>query len=101
MPWKDPSNWQWLTKAEFMAPLLAFATAFLRAAYDDDEPAWMKILLESSICMLLAVGAGSLLAELGFASANARIAAASLIGLYGVDYVRKIGKKMADKKAGA
>lgn len=100
MPWKDPGNWQWLTKAEFMSPLLAFATAFLRAAYDEDEPAWLKILLESAVCALIAIGVGALLAELGFSSGNARIAAASVVGLYGVDYVRHIGNNLANRKLG-
>ena len=100
MPWKDPNHWQWITRSEFVAPLLAFATALLRAAYDDEDPAWVKILLESAVCALIAIGVGALLAEIGFGSSNARIAAASVVGLYGVDYVRHIGNTIANRKFG-
>ena len=101
MPFRDPDNWNFIMRAEFLAPALAFFTALLRAIYDSDEPKWMKILLESLICALIAIGVGALLAELGFASSNARIAAASVVGLYGVDYVRHIGNMIADRKLGS
>lgn len=100
MPWRDPELMKTFLRAEFMAPALAFATAFLRAVYDADEPKWIKILLESATCALIAVGVGALLAELGFDSSNARVAAASVVGLYGVDYVRHIGNMIADRKLG-
>lgn len=98
MPWKNPDSWQWLLQAEFLAPVLAAVTALLRAAYDDDEPKWLKIMLESSVCGFVAIGVGAGLAEFGFDSDNARLAAASCVGLYGVDWVRNIGNRIADKR---
>ena len=100
MPWKNPDNWQWLFKVEFLSPVLAAVIALLRAAYDDKEPSWMRRLLESCLCGFLAIGASALVAELGFDSANARVVAGSLVGLYGIDYVRAVGRRIANRRLG-
>ena len=100
MPWKSPENWNWLLKAEFLSPFLAVVIAFLRAVYDEDEPKWLRSMLEAVICGLLAVGSGAFLAVIGIESDNAKIAAASYIGLVGVDKVRQLSQSFADRKIG-
>lgn len=100
MPWKDPDNWQWLFKAEFLSPVLAGVIAFLRAAYDDEEPKWLRNMLEASICCFLAVGAGAFLSAIGIDDQNANLAASSYIGLVGVDKVRKLSSAYAERKIG-
>lgn len=96
MPWKTPENW---FAAEVMAPLLSFVLAFFRTMYQDQEPSWVKRMLESVICGLITLSSGYAIDAMG-ASGDWKYAVAGGIGFLGTEYIRNLAQRFLNKKVG-
>lgn len=94
MLWRDPNNW---LSAEIMAPLLSFILALLRTMYQDNDPSWIKRLLESTICGLITLSSGFAINALGM-SGDWKYAVAGGIGFLGTEYIRTIAIKFINRK---
>lgn len=98
MPWRDPENWRWVMRAEFMAPVLAFITAIVRSAYDRQETRWQRWVLDGLFGALLTVGVAAGLRWIGVDSPDAQYAAGAFIGAAGVGVVRDMITARVRKK---
>ena len=94
MPWKDPNNW---LSAETMAPLLSFVLALLRTMYQDQDPSWVRRLLESAICGLITLSSGFAIDALGL-NGDWKYAVAGGIGFLGTEYIRTIATRFINRK---
>jgi len=95
MPWRDPNLWV----PEFMMPVFSFIIAWVRSHYDGTEPSWKRKLLEAMLCGGLSYSGGKLVAALGLDPGFSWVIA-GLVGLYGVEYVRSLGKRVVNRKVG-
>lgn len=81
-----------------MAAGLAFILSWLRIQYDDKEPKMVRRLLEASLGAVTVLVIGKTCEMLGLSS-GWTYAAAGFIGVAGVDFVRELAKKWAQRKA--
>ena len=79
------------------AALMAVVVAVLRVIYDREETRPIRILMESSICGLLAVASCSAISALGV-DQNWMIFVGSLIGYIGSNKVKAIAIKFIELK---
>lgn len=93
MPWRsvDPA---------IVAPILAMVTAIFRIIYDRQETRLFRALTEAVLCSLLAVGVGAALRAAGVTDPNWQLAAGSLVGLMGVDFVRAAASRVVVRYTG-
>lgn len=94
MPWRDPENWT----AEIMAPAITVIIAWLRSHYDGSEPDWKRRVLEACLCGGVTFSLGFAIKAIG-ASGDWVYAVGGAVGLFGVDYVRAVGRKVIDRRA--
>jgi lambda family phage holin len=94
LPWKDANNWM---TPEIMAPFLSFALSFLRTIYHDNEPSWLRRLLESVICGMLTLSAGFGISAMGLSS-DWKFAVAGAVGFAGTEYIRTVAQKFIERK---
>lgn len=94
MPWKDPNNWM---TPEIMAPFLSFVLSFLRTIYQDQEPRWMRRLLESVICGMITLSSSFAIDAMGLSS-EWKFAIGGAIGFMGTDYIRTIAQSFINRK---
>jgi len=94
MPWRDPNNW---LIPEIMAPLLSFVLALLRTIYQNQEPSWLRRLLESVICGMLTLSAGFAISAMGMNN-DWKFAVAGAVGFAGTEYIRTVAQKFIDRK---
>lgn len=91
MPWRDPELYPII-----IAAFLAMLTAFLRSLYDGGRT-WKARLVESMLIGSLTVGIGFGLKAMG-ADGSWVFFAGSVVGLFGVDYIRAVGKDALKKR---
>lgn len=98
MPHKDAAIWALIVEwcPEVKAFLMAFTLAVLRIMYDNKESRWQRIILEALLCGALAVGLSS---GLRFFHLDSSLAVffGSVIGFFGVEFVRSRAQKYVDK----
>lgn len=74
----------------------ASVVAFLRIAFDANEPRWQRMVLEILLAALLAKGAEQIALALGYSHLD--IAIGSIVGLVGVNNIRYWGRRWFAKK---
>lgn len=94
MPWKDHNNW---IRAEILAPLFSFVTAFLRVTYDRSEPKWMRRLLEAMLCGLITLSCGFAIDALEMAG-EWKYAIGGTVGYFGADYARGVADRIINNR---
>lgn len=101
---KDPTTWVGLwdalpepVRAALMSTLMSIVLSFFRVMYDDKEPRWMRRAFEVALCGSLGFAVSYAVTELGL-SRGWSAAAASIIGLYGVEQVREWGRALAQRR---
>ena len=94
MPWRNPENW---LSAELMAPVLSFVLALLGLMHKDDKPNWKRTLVYSAMCGLITFSFGRAVSALGM-HGDWKYAIGGCVGLLGVDFVRELVTKAANKK---
>lgn len=100
MPEKDPAFLVLLLvalKENGLAMGLAFVLSWLRIQYDAKEISTGRKLLEASIGSLIVLSVGLTVKEFNFSYGWA-LATSGLVGTAGVEYVRQLGKRWAEKK---
>ena len=100
-PEKDPTFWVIVAaalKEHGLAGLLAFGLSYLRILYDDKEPRWDRQLIEAALggVLVFLVGIG---AEKFGMGGGLSYAVAGVVGVLGVEQVRQLGRRWAEKKA--
>lgn len=101
MPEKDPSFWVLVLlalKENGLAMGLAFVLAWLRIQYDAPETSNGRKLLEASIGALIVLSVGLMVKEFNFSYGWA-LFTSGFVGIAGVEYIRQLGKRWAEKKA--
>lgn len=101
MPDKDPNNWLELFQLipdSLKGAMMAFIVSMLRLMYDNQEPNWLRRILEGLICAFLAWGAFSLVRATGLSNDFAFVSSV-LIGFMGADFVREKARMFINKKA--
>ena len=101
MPDKDPSFWVVVILAlreHGLAVALAFFLSYIRILYDDKEPSPVRQLLEALLGALLVFLVG-LASEKFVMSSGWSYAVAGFVGVLGVEQVRQLGRKWAERKA--
>lgn len=94
MPWRNPESWM---AAEIMAPFLSFVLAMLRTIYQNQEPSWLKRILESVICGMLTLSAGFAISAMGLNN-DWKFAVAGAVGFAGTEYIRTMAHKFINRK---
>lgn len=99
-PEKDPAFWVMLLAAlrdHGLAAGLAFALSYLRILYDDKEPNRERQFLEAALggVLVFLVGLG---AEKAGLSSGWSYGVAGFIGVLGVEQVRQLGRRWAEKR---
>lgn len=77
--------------------MLSFILALLRTMYQDNEPSWLRRVIESSLCGLITLSAGYGINALG-AHGDWKYAVAGGIGFLGIEYIRGFAKRFLDRK---
>lgn len=102
-PEKDPTFWVMFAAAlrdHGMPAALAAVLSYLRILYDDTEPRWDRRLLEAALGGVLAflVGVG---AEKFSLSGGYSYAVAGMVGVLGIQQVRQMATRWANRKVDA
>lgn len=98
---KDPSFWAVILvalKENGLAMALTFLLTWLRIQFDDREPRPLRQLIEASLGSLIVMVVGLSMKEFGLSSAWS-FAAAGFIGVLGVEQIRQLGRRWAERKA--
>lgn len=90
---KDPESWSFIVSPEMRAALMTIVTAWLRRAYDDKATKWQRISIETMLCGAVSFGVGSGLSYFENLPPGVAVFAGMMIGLFGIDFVRKQGKR--------
>lgn len=101
MPEKDLSFWAGLAfvlREHGLAVLLTFALSYVRILYDAKEPNPIRQLIEASLGALLVLVIGLTAEKFGLSSGWS-YGAAGFIGTLGVNQVRAMARKWAQRKA--
>ena len=100
MPQNNHDFWTLLVNGgNILAGILAFALSYLRILYDDKEPRPVRRLLEALLGGLLVYIIGMTCEAFGLHSGWS-YAAAGFVGVLGVDQVRQMAQRWANRKAG-
>ena len=94
MPWKDHESW---ACAEILAPALSFIMAFIRVLYENNEPSWIRRLLESFICGLITLSCGFAVDAIGVSS-DWKYVIGGAVGYFGTDYVKILAQRFFNEK---
>ncbi|WP_229801889.1 phage holin family protein [Pseudomonas mandelii] len=100
MPDKDPSFWVLVLlalKENGLAMVIAFVLAWLRIQYDAKEASVWRKLIEASIGSIVVMVVGLTVKEFGF-SLGWAFATAGFVGILGVEQLRQLGKRWAERK---
>ena len=100
MPDKDPSFWVLVLlalKENGLAMVIAFVLAWLRIQYDAKEASVWRKLMEASIGSIVVMVVGLTVKEFGF-SLGWAFATAGFVGILGVEQLRLLGKRWAERK---
>ncbi len=81
-----------------LAAAMALVLSWLRIQYDDKEPKLVRRLLEACLGGVAVLAIGKSFEALGISS-GWTYAAAGFIGVAGVDFVRELAKKWAQRKS--
>jgi lambda family phage holin len=103
MPDKDPSFWVLVLlalKENGLAMGLTFILTWLRVQYDGKETSPARKLIEASLGALIVMVVGLTVKEFGLSIAWS-FATAGFIGVLGVEQVRQLGKRWAERKISA
>ncbi|WP_228393641.1 phage holin family protein [Pseudomonas helleri] len=100
-PEKDPTFWVMFAAAlrdHGLPAALAAVLTYLRVLYDDKEPRWDRRLIEAALGAVLVflVGVG---AEKFGMGGGLSYAVAGFVGVLGVEQVRQVGRRWAERKA--
>jgi len=101
MPEKDPSFWSLVLTAlrdNGLAMALTFALTYLRIQYDGKETRPVRQIIEAALGSLITMVVGLSVKEFGFSIAWS-FATAGFVGVLGVEQVRQIGRRFAERKA--
>lgn len=103
MPWKTPEFLQnlpsaWAALQPLIAPLMAFLVALVRVIYDRDETRWVRIILEATLCGLLAVVAGAAISAMGLDN-RWQLFAGGVIGFVGSEFIRSVAREFIRRRA--
>lgn len=88
-----------LFRAHGLAALLAFALSYVRIIYDDEEPRTVRQLIEATLGGLIVLTVGLTCEHLGLSSGWSYFAA-GFVGLVGVEQVRALARRVAERKLG-
>lgn len=100
MPHKDPAFLDVVIaalKSHGLAVLLTFILSYLRILYDDREPKPLRQLIEALLGALMVLIIGLTCEKFGLSSGWS-YAAAGFIGTLGVNQVRTLARKWANRK---
>lgn len=100
MPEKDPSFWVLVLvalKENGLAMGIAFLLAWLRIQYDAKEASVWRKLLEASIGSVIVMVVGLTVKEFGL-SIGWSFATSGFVGILGVEQLRQLGKRWAERK---
>ena len=101
MPEKDPSFWVLFLlalKENGIAMVIAFVLAWLRIQFDAKEASTFRQLVEASIGGVLTMVVGMMVKEFGFSYGWA-LGTAGFVGILGVEQIRVLGRRWAERKA--
>lgn len=101
MPERDPSLWASLllvVRDHGPAVVLAFALSYVRILYDAKEPRPVRQIIEALLGAIIVLVVGVACKEFGLSSGWSFFAA-GFIGILGVEQVRQLGRKWAERKA--
>ncbi|EIU5460361.1 phage holin family protein [Pseudomonas aeruginosa] len=99
-PEKDPSFWALLLAAlngHGLAVALAFLLSWVRILFDANEPNIWRQLLEAALGAALVLVAGLASEKFGL-SGGWSYALAGFVGVFGVEQVRRLGRRWARRK---
>lgn len=98
---KDPNTLFALFEAipeSVKGAVMAFVVAMLRLAYDNQEPNWLRRILEGFICSFLAYGIYSLTRVMEW-STDLAFVGSVMVGFLGADFVKEKAKTWFTKKS--
>lgn len=101
MPERDPSLWASLLQVardHALAVVLAFALSYVRILYDAKEPRPVRQIIEALLGAIIVLVVGVACKEFGLSSGWSFFAA-GFVGILGVEQVRQLGRKWAERKA--
>lgn len=101
MPEKDPGLWASLVlvvRDHGLSVALAFALSYVRILYDAKESRPVRQIIEALLGAIIVLVVGVACKEFGLSSGWSFFAA-GFIGILGVEQVRQLGRKWAERKA--
>lgn len=101
MPEKDLSFWSVVILAmrdHGLAVALAFALSYVRILYDAKEPRPVRQIIEALLGAIITLVVGISCKKFGLSSGWSFFAA-GFVGILGVEQVRQMGRKWAERKA--